>query len=79
MVSFEMLISKSKQTFQASIFFSLGKEFVSRQAQMDVPCSSQGSHREWNLEEFFSPFSRQCFFIFHQAIQLMGYVWPSGF
>lgn len=81
-IIFEMLILNYTKTFQASTFFPWGKEFVSRQEQMDAPRFSQGSHREWNLELLFLcvwfPSSRQSFFIFYQAIQLMGYVWPSG-
>lgn len=36
-IIFEMLTLKYKKTFQASIFFPEGEEFVSRQEQMDVP------------------------------------------
>lgn len=61
MIIFEMLILKSKRTFLASIFFPSGKGFVSRQAQMDVPRFSQGSHHEWNLEEFFPLFLGSAF------------------
>lgn len=52
-IIFEMLILNYTKTFQASTFFPWGKEFVSRQEQMDAPRFSQGSHREWNLELLF--------------------------